>query len=59
MGAIASPITRSGNGFSYLASATNGVFGAGSTADAWLSPLFFADSLGYNPTSSNVRGVGG
>jgi hypothetical protein len=42
-----------------LASATNGLFGVGSTADVWLSTNFFTDSLGYKPTSSNVRGVGG
>jgi hypothetical protein len=59
LSAIASPLNRSGNGFSYLASATNGLSAVGTATDAWLSPFAATDSLGYKPTSSNVRGVGG
>ena len=56
---ISSPLNRSGNGFSYLASATNGLLVIGSTADKWLSTDENIDSLDYKPTSSNVQAMGG
>jgi hypothetical protein len=57
---IFTPLNRSGNGFSYVANGTTrDLFGAGSSTDVWLSTAYTVDSLVYNPTSSNVRGVGG
>jgi hypothetical protein len=58
-GIVATPLNRSGNGFSYLASATNGLLAISPAADVYLTTASSADSLGFKPTSSNVRGVGG
>ena len=61
---VGSPLSRSGNGLSYVANALNqGVPGdfvvAGTTADPWLSTKQIVASIAYSTFSSTVRGVGG
>jgi hypothetical protein len=56
---VSSPLSRSGNGFSYVANAASGFAPAGTAADAWLATSSMDDSIVYNTFSSNVRGVGG
>jgi hypothetical protein len=56
---LGTTLSRNGNGFSYMASDPNKLFGAGTAADAWLSTGIVTDSIVYNTFSSNVRGVGG
>src|SRR5262245_13586464 len=59
IGPFPSPLNRSRIGFSYSASASTGLFAVGSSADVWLTTIQPNDTLGYKPTSSNVRGIGG
>jgi hypothetical protein len=55
---VGSPLGRSGNGFSYVANATQGFFAVGTTADPLLSTEFALDPIVYNTFSSPVLADG-
>jgi hypothetical protein len=59
-GATASPITRSAGAYTYTATAsTSTFFGAGTTANPWLSTNFATDSVLFNGFSPAVNAIGG
>jgi len=53
-----SPINRSAGAYSYTAAANN-FFGAGTTANPWLSTLFANDPITFNAFTGTVRAIGG
>ena len=58
-GVTTSPISRSAGTYGYTASAANGFFGAGTTANPWLSTNTATDSVIFTGFGANVRGIGG
>lgn len=58
---LASPLSFSGNGFSYTASANGGFYNIknGTTSDIWLSTQGNTVPMTFNFTSGNVTAVGG
>ncbi|MDP9087025.1 MAG: PEPxxWA-CTERM sorting domain-containing protein [Pseudomonadota bacterium] len=58
-------LTRTAGAYSYTVKSANGtpgsssLYGAGSTADAWLSNNLNADSIIFNGFTAGVRGAGG
>lgn len=57
---LASPTTRSAGAYAYTAAAsTFGFFGAGSSADAWLSTDQFSDAIVFDGFSAGVGAIGG
>lgn len=55
-----SPIIRTAGPYDYSASAsTSSFFGAGTTADPWLSTYLAADMITFTPSSASVSAIGG
>ena len=60
VGSTPSPINRSAGAYNYTASATtSSFFGAGTTANPWLSTNTATDAITFSAFSSTVRGIGG
>lgn len=57
-GVTASPINRTAGSFDYSASAANGFFGGGTTANPFLSTNTFSDPIVITP-SAGLAGIGG
>lgn len=59
-GSTPSPLTRTAGAFSYTATVnTTSFFGAGSSADRWLSTNTATDIVTFGGFGSGVRGIGG
>jgi hypothetical protein len=59
-GSTPSPITRSAGPYTYTASvSTTSFFGAGTTANPWLSTNTATDSITFNAFSGGVSAIGG
>ncbi|PZP34514.1 MAG: PEP-CTERM sorting domain-containing protein [Roseateles depolymerans] len=59
-GSTPSPITRTAGSYSYTAAvSTTSFFGAGTTADPWLSTNTATDSITFNGFSGGVSAIGG
>jgi hypothetical protein len=59
-GSTESPITRTAGAYTYSAAAsTSSFYGAGTTADPWLSTNRAADSITFSSFSAGVNAVGG
>jgi PEP-CTERM motif len=55
-----SPITRTAGAYTYTAAAsTSSFFGAGTTANPWLSTNLASDSITFSGFSPSVQGLGG
>ncbi len=58
-GTTSSPITRSAGAYSYTATASTSTFyGAGSTADTWLSTNLAEDSIQFSGFTTGVNAIG-
>lgn len=59
-GSTPSPITRSAGAFGYTAAvSTTSFFGAGTSADPWLSTNTATDSITFNAFTGGVQAIGG
>lgn len=58
-GTTSSPITRTVGAYGYTASAPNNFFGAGTTANPWLSTNVATDSITFNSFTGGVSAIGG
>jgi hypothetical protein len=54
-----SPINRSAGAYTYTAAAPGDFFGAGTTANPWLSTNTATDTITVNALPASVRGIGG
>jgi hypothetical protein len=54
-----SPITRAAGAYGYTASTPNNFFGAGTTADPWLSSNVATDTLTFNSFGGGAQAIGG
>lgn len=58
-GVTSSPVVRNAGAYSYTASTGNGFFGAGTTANPWLSTNTATDSIIFSNFSAGVNAIGG
>jgi hypothetical protein len=54
-----SPVTRAAGAYGYTASAATDLYGAGTTANPWLSTNARADAIVFNGFTGSVSGIGG
>jgi hypothetical protein len=54
-----SPIVRTAGAYSYTANAADGFFGAGTTANPWLSTTRATDAILFNGFTGGVSAIGG
>ena len=59
LGQTTSPITRTAGAYTYTAATPGNFYGAGTTANPWLSTNQALDSITFSGFTSTVRGIGG